>query len=937
MSCEHWLLVSGASMSRRLSRCLGVLLTLSALLAIVSPVPASAAEGGVEAWQQTIKELPTPSTGCFAANYPVAEWQSTPCNVEPELQYGWTPASRPYAVGAATDYTLVASSPLSSATGTFQNSAGVKEEGIQGGSGPLVANTYSLQLNTNTFTTPLCSTTTNKYGSSGSAPLACKGWEQFIYSSTKNEVFIESWVIYYDGSGNCPGVGWAAVAGGESCTKFSNYSSTLTGGPPTAAELEHVKLTGTSSASADEVKISTTGGHATAVNMPDTPLDLAGEWDRAQWGVYGDCCSTRAEFSGGAKLKVKTELSPDGPAAPTCVVEGHTAETNNLNLQPGPAITYSGPSGPAPTFLAEQTFNAPAEPAQSCGASYNGQLAETKILESGSSNSLCVDPTEPQFASQISGKPNYAGDETSHSGPFPDTGSACAEFFPEEPTRPTPTKAVQTPAYNELIPGVPWVGQENASGFCPPHGIYTCNEQGNDASTSEPRYYIYDEDVTLCENQVASAMLSGRVAADNEVGVFINGTLLATNGNAEGRAGLFGGNENGPLVGFTSRSLKAGVNVLQFVVINENGPTGLEFYSTVTTAESCVEHKEEPKTNAHWLSNGEPIPPGQVEKVKTSGALTFRVNAELSIPCKLKDAETIVNPAGGGNGTDEITTFSLSGCKAKPSPCPRGTKLEVIGGGLPWKTELAAGPPIVDKILGMEIKIQCSGTVLATYKGSLAPTLGASVLEFGGGELQGAGGTLGVSGTDTLTGPKGDEKIGGSEVPEGPAEPHWYSNGKLIPEGQEEPVATSGTVTIGSGEQQTSCKVKDKETIVNPKGGGAGTDELTELVLSGCTSKPTPCPAKTKEEVLALNLPWQTHLIAGPPIRDVIEGVDLQVRCSGKVIETLTGTLEPVVGKSVLEFGTGSGSLTTSTGTTATVGGSDKLTGPKGDEEITAH
>lgn len=112
---------------------------------------------------------------------------------------------------------------------------------------------------------------------------------------------------------------------------------------------------------------------------------------------------------------------------------------------------------------------------------------------------------------------------------------------------------------------------------------------------------------------------------------------------------------------------------------------------------------------------------------------------------------------------------------------------------------------------------------------------------------------------------------------------------------------------------------------------------MTELALSGCTSKPSPCPTKTKVEVIALNLPWKTHLIAGPPIRDVIEGVDLQVRCGGGVVETLTGTLEPEVGKSVLEFGTGSGSLMTETKATATVGGSDKLTGPKGDEEITAH
>ena len=829
------------------------------------------------------------------------------------------------------------STPISSATGTFQHSLGAKEEGIQGGSGPLLPNTYSLQLNTNTFTTPECSGTPNKYGSSGSDPKACKGWEQFIYSSTKNEVFIESWLIYWDGPGTCPPSlePWTPVSGGNRVR-----GSAPTPAPCPAAR-RRPKHWNTSSSPVPAMRVRmkssiATPAHATAVSTPDGPLDLAGEC-RAARSVGR--VRRLLQHAGGIQLGYEPEGRNGTESRRSGGADVRDRRTHGRDEQPvsRPARDHVQRTIGSRSDVPRRTeLRRAATPAESCGASYNGHLAETKTLISGASNSLCVDPTEAQFAPTIGSKPNYAGDSTSHSGPFPDTGSACAEFFPEEPTRRTPTNAVPTPDeyYPEFAPGAPWVGQENEG--CPgPHG--SCNAQGNAAQAWEPRYYIYDETVTLCENQVAGAMLSGRFEADNEAGAFINGTSLATNGNAEGRAGLFGGNEYGPTVSFSSRNLKAGVNVLQFVVINENGPTGLEFYATVTTTQPCEEPKEEPTDNAHWLSNGEPIPPGQVETVKTSGALTFRVNAEVSITCKLKDAETIVNPVGGGNGTDEITTFALTGCKAKPSPCPRGTKLEVVGGGLPWKTELATGPPIVDKILGMEIKIQCSGTVLASYKGSLAPTLGASVLEFGGGELQGAGGGLGVSGTDTLKGPKGDEVIGGKEVPAGSAGPYWYSNGKLIPEGQEEPVATSGTITLASGEQQTSCKVKDEETIVNPTGGGAGTDEFTELALSGCTSKPSPCPTRTKEEVIALNLPWKTHLIAGPPIRDVIEGVDLQVRCSGTVIETLTGTLEPEVGKSVLEFGKGSGSLTTETKATATVGGNDKLTGPKGDEEITAH
>ncbi|MGO8904674.1 MAG: hypothetical protein ACLQMH_03505, partial [Solirubrobacteraceae bacterium] len=55
------------------------------------------------------------------------------------------------------------------------------------------------------------------------------------------------------------------------------------------------------------------------------------------------------------------------------------------------------------------------------------------------------------------------------------------------------------------------------------------------------------------------------------------------------------------------------------------------------------------------------------------------------------------------------------------------------------------------------------------------------------------------------------------------AQPHWYSNGKLIPEGEVEPVTSSGELTlqVPGSKLSVTCKVKDKATIVNPAGGGA--------------------------------------------------------------------------------------------------------------------
>ncbi len=541
--------------------------------------------------------------------------------------------------------------------------------------------------------------------------------------------------------------------------------------------------------------------------------------------------------------------------------------------------------------------------------------AEVKTLLSGPQNSLCVNPTEPQFQSVINGKPNYEGDKISHSGPFADTGSSCSSAFGE--------KAVQvggpgepadgTGGWEEGIPEADWVGPY-AGG----------NDTGNVATSTDPKYYIYDEEVSVCANQLAGAKLTGEWMADNEAGAFINGFLLGNNPNM--------GNWNGPYATFSTTHLQPGVNTLQFVVINEGSITGVDFRVHLETTVPC---REGPATAAHWLSDGQPIAEGKVEPVKTKGTLSFRY-AETTITCKLKDAETIVNPVGGGNGTDEMTAFTLSGCKAKPSPCPKSTKLEVVAAGLPWKTELTLGPPIEDKILGMIIAIKCSGTVIHEFGGSLGTGVGNSTLEFSTGALsEPAGLQLFVSGSDAMTGPKGDLSITAAEEPAGPPPPRWYSNGELIPVDQVEPVASSGTLTLGNREVPTTCKLKDEETIVNP--GGSGTDEITTFSLTGCKSAHSPCKGSAREELVAVNLPWKTRLIAGPPIRDVIEGIDIEVRCNGASLGSITGTLEPVVGESVLEFNESSGSLTGPAKEVIPVSGSDQLTGPKGDQKITAH
>jgi hypothetical protein len=134
-----------------------------------APAPVTAQER--EAWRRTLLRTPRPKKGCFAATYPETKWREVQCT---------TPPNRPYppkhgisvTVGSGTDFSAQVTGNLHvlTAEGSF-DSATVTNESANG-----IANAYSLQLNTNFFTTTTCST--SPY------PAACRGWEQFVYSSS---------------------------------------------------------------------------------------------------------------------------------------------------------------------------------------------------------------------------------------------------------------------------------------------------------------------------------------------------------------------------------------------------------------------------------------------------------------------------------------------------------------------------------------------------------------------------------------------------------------------------------------------------------------------------------------------------------------------------------------------------------------------------------
>ena len=282
-------------------------------------------------WGHAMKQLALPGRGCFTASYPAVSWRKTRCVTAPLIPYRpiqnlpsagkvrRTPT--PDLVGNGVDYSAqVSGAPMFNATGSFDAGTVVTSVG-----------SFSLQLNSAPFTSPACS--------GALVPALCQGWQQFLYSTTFNEVFMQYWLLSYDTT--CP-AGWNPFAG--DCYKNSP-ASTLSGGPLTAANLASAALSGTASGGGNDTTSLVDGSLAASVSNSDSVLDLSANWMTTEFAVVGDGGGSEAMFGAGSTLTVRTTVNNGSSAAPTCVLEGFTGETNSLNLAPTP--TFIGGADPA--------------------------------------------------------------------------------------------------------------------------------------------------------------------------------------------------------------------------------------------------------------------------------------------------------------------------------------------------------------------------------------------------------------------------------------------------------------------------------------------------------------------------------------------------------------------------------------------------------------
>jgi hypothetical protein len=307
-----------------------------ALIAIIilafTPVYVTATAGQTltkDEWVQQMNELKTtPGVGCFAAAYPSHSWVKVSCGNSTDLG--------PFNVGGGGldwfDNSVFPSPAITSTTGAVTTMTGFSTESdtVKG------ANFYSIQLNTNFF-----STTYNGY--------TVTGWQQFVFANQPyifgccGYILMEYWLIgYYSQHGNCPS-GWS-VAGG-SCTLLTpsnNY------GVEWPQYLNKYTFSGFVTSTTDTAQFCDANKGTCGQQTYNDILGLVNNarWVYSEWNVLGYTGGSGAIFnSGGGTISLTVRVSSALTTATCSKLYDNAGEYNNLNLgtcsASGNAVTFT--------------------------------------------------------------------------------------------------------------------------------------------------------------------------------------------------------------------------------------------------------------------------------------------------------------------------------------------------------------------------------------------------------------------------------------------------------------------------------------------------------------------------------------------------------------------------------------------------------------------
>ena len=357
------------------------LLSLAMLTAVLTtvgllawPHPAAAAEEQPsrqqrEEWRQRIVHTPKPGKGCYAATYPEDKWREVPCGKSNGKIYPPRAGaiSRVDTVGGSgPDVSAKVTGTISQAQGSFDSVNGLTSESNSNG----VANSYSLQLNTNFFSgSSVCNNAPDKAN--------CQGWEQFVYDSS-GSTQIQYWLLNWGKAGSlCPTPRGASckqnfVSSDGWCPQtVSGFTDVLcvvdAAAPPAAAAqvatgLGQLAVVGFAAQGGNPDSMTMTVGNTVTTGSGGNYFpDLASKWTESEFNVFGDSNDT-ANFNNGTTIQVRTSVASGTSAAPSCDLRSFTAEANNLTL----VATDDNPSKSALPSLVFTESNAPGSMLSSC-------------------------------------------------------------------------------------------------------------------------------------------------------------------------------------------------------------------------------------------------------------------------------------------------------------------------------------------------------------------------------------------------------------------------------------------------------------------------------------------------------------------------------------------------------------------------------------------
>lgn len=367
-----------------------------------------------ETWRKLMARSPMPKAGCFRASYP-GPWEEVACaakstippqpaggeparpaTLEPELalhpqaspsvpRSSTGPTLLPELVGNGTDWqaSVPSGGAMSWAQGSFPSVYFANDQSDVAA--------FSLQLNTNTFTTPRCN---------GSG---CKGWQQFLYTGQSGntdalQVYIQYWFLNY--SGGCP-TGFSQQTGTSNC--FANGNASSVGVP--LSDLHQMKLTGQQSVVVDgdesvvaQGVVLTDGDNLYGSSDDDqNTLSLNGgtkaeQWTTAEFNVFGPDNSRNIQISGNANVTVAVETSQSTsfypfsitPGSDTCQGGGTTGETNSMTKVPNCCVATAN----GITFMESND----GESCTLCGAQ-GQQCCSPNAVQCASSSDVCYGGT----------------------------------------------------------------------------------------------------------------------------------------------------------------------------------------------------------------------------------------------------------------------------------------------------------------------------------------------------------------------------------------------------------------------------------------------------------------------------------------------------------------------------------------------------------------